>query len=265
MSTIVFLIEQVAPALYILVTIALFTYWRRWRHARYAYRAAGFELERAVTRYKIGGAFTMMLLSIEAGLIVFGVQNIVAPTVREDRALTGIVESFQAVPDDGPFRTPTSPPPSGQLPIDASGYDLGSQQELQIRLTPVPTNTPVGTIEPAPAPSGCTDDHAFLSIPTNGMRVFQTIRVEGTAYHDNFSSYKIEISGPGTLNQFVVLDEGTLPVTETGTLSQFDPTPYEPGIYQFQLMVFDTTTTLKAHCRITIRISEPVPTPTPFN
>jgi hypothetical protein len=94
------------------------------------------------------------------------------------------------------------------------------------------------------------------------MRVFQPIVVMGTAYFDNFSQYTLEIAREG--DQFARADTIFVPVNELGTLSQFNPAPYEPGTYQFRLMVFDTTDTLRASCQVTIYISEPIPTATPI-
>jgi hypothetical protein len=265
MTSLVFLVEQTAPGLYIFLAIALVVTWRRWVNARRAYRSTHFELEREVTRYRLGGTFTSLVLLAEAGMIVFGMQQIVAPTIRDDREIMGTVEEMAPeIFDDGNFVTPTRPPPASGPVVDASGFEFDDGQEVQIFQTPVPTATPVGTIEPNyPEVSGCDTPNAFLQIPANGMVVFQPIRVVGSAFVENFSSWKVELKGSGTFDQFAVIDEGTVPQTEIGTLTQFNPA-WEPGLYEFRLMVFDTTTALKASCRITIRISEPIPTPTPL-
>jgi len=54
------------------------------------------------------------------------------------------------------------------------------------------------------------------------------------------------------------------PMTEMGELGQFVPSFYEPGTYQFRLIVFDTTNAARASCTVTIYISEPIPTATPL-
>ena len=256
MSSIVFFIEQTAIGLYILLGLGLFWYWRKWHHARYAFRATPYELERDVARYRIGSAFTAMLLFIEAGLIVWGIQSQVAPTVRSDDELREIVESFRYQPVNAPFATPTRPAFSGTLPVDASGRDISGQQSNVTAAPPTVVSTPVGTIDPyAPVASGCDTPYAVLRIPANGMRVFEPIRVMGTAYVDNFISYKLELNGPGTFDQFIILTEATTSMPNVGTLAEFDPAPWEPGIYKFRLVVFDVSTTLQAYCEITITIA----------
>jgi hypothetical protein len=267
-SNIIFLIEQIAVGLYILAGVGILILWSRWRVAQYDVRATRFELERDLARFRRDNALTLIILGVEFILIVAGIQRVVAPTVRSDQELMRLVamtrdDDVNETPSDGVFATPTRPAPLANLPIEP--VELPRDDEFSIFVTPTLTPTPVGTIEPnAPPVYGCDTPNAFLQIPANGMRVFQVIRVAGTAFVDDFSSYKIEISGPTTLNTFWVIDEGAIPVTELGTLSQFNPDPYAPGTYQFQLTVFDTTRELKASCMVTIYISRPIPTPTPL-
>ena len=258
-----FLIEQTAPGLYIFIGIALFVFFRRWLVARRDFRSTSFELERDYARLRIGGALTLVVLTIEAGLLVTGMQRVVAPTIREDREIEEQLGLVEEVVEDGPFATPTRPVPEGGPIVDP--VELGEAQDLQIFVTAAPTPTPVGTIEPNyPDVIGCDSDNAFLEQPTRGLVVDRAIPVVGTAFIENFSTYKLEIKGPSTANQFRVLDEGVTPMLEKGTLSQFNPAAFEPGLYDFRLMVFDTSTTLKASCQVQIRISDPIPTPTPL-
>jgi hypothetical protein len=112
---------------------------------------------------------------------------------------------------------------------------------------------------------GCDTPNATLQVPGNGMIVFEPMLVRGTAYTDNFSFYKFELSGAATGGNFAPVPvDGTNPVQETGDLGQFVPAFYEPGEYRFRVVVFDTTNTVRAVCEMTIFISEPIPTPTPL-
>lgn len=265
MTGLVFLIERTAIGLYILLGVGIIWHVRQWLLARFAYRATSFELERDLARYQRNNAFTAAILLLEASLIVAGIQQVVAPTMRDDLLVRGnVVEENTA--DDGVFVTPTRVAPSGELPqsVDPSGIDLDPNDNAALVFaTPTLTPTPVGTILPnAPATIGCNTPNATLQIPANGMRVFQPIPVTGTAFGENFSKYRIEIARAG--GQFAVHDTQILPVNELATLSQFNPVNYEPGTYWFQLMVFDATDTLTASCRVTIYISDPIPTPTPI-
>lgn len=263
MSSIAALIEQTAIGLYILLAVGIVIYTRQWMIAGYNIRATSFELERDLAREKRANEFTKVVFLVELILVVFGMQMVVAPTIREDRAMMGVIEDEIAQVEDGVFVTPTRPAPSGNVGIDPSGVEFGNDDAVQVFATAVLTATPVGTILPsAPDVQGCDTPNATLQIPANGMRVFQPIRVAGTAFIDDFSTYKLEIGR--TDGQFFVLDEKTLPVNELGTLSQFNPAPYEPGTYLFRLMVFDSSVQLRASCRVTIYIDDPIPTPTPI-
>jgi hypothetical protein len=261
MTGLVFLVEQVAVGLYILIGVGLFVTWRRWRRARGAYRATYFELEREIFREKQSNAVTTLLLLIELGLVVFGVQRIVAPTIRETSDMAAVV-----VLDDTPFYTPTPGPVEfGNSPIDASGIEIGSTEIPQVLATPTLTPTPVGTILPNPAPvDGCDTPGATLQVPANGMVVFEPITVIGTASTENFAFYRFELNGPQTFGNFAILRDYAQPVSTISELGQFVPSFYQPGLYQFRLTVFDITNTLRAACTVNITISEPIPTPTPL-
>jgi hypothetical protein len=262
MTTLVFFIEQIATGLYILIGLGILLIWRNWARARYEYRSTQYELERDLFRFQQANALTALVLLIEFALVVLGIQRVVAPTLREEQVQTVAVEEFVA---DQPFYTPTpAVQTSGQ--IDASGVEIGATDPaLQVLLTPTLTPTPVGTIRPnAPPPRNCDTENATLQIPANGMQVFDPIVVTGTAFTEDFAFYRFELNGPSTFNNFAVYDEHLSPVTENSALGQFNPAPYEPGWYEFRLMVFDITNTLRASCLVNIYISEPVPTPTPI-
>ncbi len=261
MNGLVFLIEQVAPGLYILIGLGVFMTWRRLRRARTEYRATYFELEREIFREKQANAVTSLVLLAQLALVVVGVQQIVAPSIRET---SEVVQSV--VLEDTPFYTPTPAPVQfGSSPIDASGIEIGSTEIPQVLATPTMTPTPVGTILPGAAPvSGCDTPGATLQVPANGMVVFEPINVMGTAFTENFAFYRFELNGPQTFGSFATLRDYYQPISTMSELGQFVPSFYQPGAYQFRLTVFDITNTLRAACTVNITISEPIPTPTPL-
>ncbi len=264
MTAVVFLLEQWATGLYILLAAAfLYTYWHLSR-AQQEFRQTHFELERDIARFKRANALTAMILIGELALVVLGIQQVVAPTLRDNMDTGQILAQVQ---QDGDFATPTAAPLEGDFQIDTSGVVLGEIDPAdQILPTPTLTPTPVGTIVPnAPAAVGCDTPNAQLQVPANGMIVFQPITVSGTAFADDFAFYKFELNGPSTFGNFATLPvDGTQSVTSLGDLGQFVPAFYEPGTYQFRLVVFDTTNAPRGSCTITIYISEPIATPTPL-
>lgn len=261
MLTLVNLIEQLAIGLYILIGVGIFWAWLQWRGSRRSYRITQFELERDIARYHSANAVTFVILLIEAGLIVGGLQTVVAPTLR---ASLDVMVAPEEIIVDRPIATFT-PPPFEIINIPTSSIDTDDDENpaLLVRITPLPTFTPVGTILPnMPTPADCFTENAQLRIPANGMRVDRTLEVMGTANASNFASYKIEIKGPSTGGVFATRESWSQPVREDGRLTTFVPDEYTEGMYEFRLAVFDNTATLVASCTVMIEITRPIPTPT---
>lgn len=263
MNALVFLIEQTAIGLYILIGVGVVWMGRRVMRARRDYRATQFELEREIFRYQQANALTFLVLLLEAALIVFGVQQVVAPNVRSTSNTA--LQTVQVV-DDGFAPSPTPPEVNfGASPIDISGVQIGEEDIVQVVATPTLTPTPVGTIVANPPDrAGCDTPNATLQVPANGMLVFEPVNVIGTAFTDNFAFYRFELNGPQTFGNFAILRDYDQPVATLAELGQFVPAFYQPGDYQFRLTVFDITNALRAACTINIIITEPIPTPTPL-
>ncbi|MBL8164954.1 MAG: hypothetical protein JNJ61_23425 [Anaerolineae bacterium] len=263
MSSLIYLIEQVSLGLYILIAVGMFWSWRRWTAAQRELRATHFELERDIFRYRRANAVTGFVVLVQLALVVFGIQQVVAPTIRRNESMAvTVVETIT----DLPFETPTPGPVEfGSSPIDASGVQLEGEELVRVLATPTLTPTPVGTILPNPPPvGGCDTPNATLQVPANGQLVFEPLMVIGTANTENFAFFRFEIKGPSTFESFAMLRQYDQPASEVRELGQFTPAFYEPGEYQFRLTVFDISNTLKAACTVNITISEPIPTPTPL-
>lgn len=261
MTAVIALIDQVAIGIYFLIAAGILFALRRYVIYGEEYRSSYFELERDLSRYRRTNAVTAIIFLVELIIIVAGVQAVIVPELLLDRQLQALVAGART--DDGEFRTPAPAPPAADLGIDPVALPRSAGAVSQIQATPVPTPTPVGTIIPAEPPVGCDNPGAQLLIPGNGMRVFQPIPVIGTVFADQFSYASIEINGPSTLGSFQVIDEQHIEVREQAEFGQFVPAPYESGEYEFRLMVFDITNTLKASCQVHIYISDPLPTLTP--
>lgn len=262
MIDIFFLVEWLAIPLYILMVVIILWYGYRYFQAGSEIEATYFELERDLARRRQANAVTTIILALEFCLLVLGVQVQAVPYLETERDLSEIQAQVGLVQEDEDFITDTPQPlTSGGLNLEVPS--VFEEQDI-IVLTPTLTPTPVGTIVANPPPiQGCSDDRAFLEVPANGMRIFNPTAIRGTAYIDDFSKAKLEISGPGTNNQFHVVDTVINPVREMSEFSQFLPSIYEDGVYQFRLMVFDLADRLVASCQVTIYISAPPATPTP--
>lgn len=265
MTDVVYLIERLSPGLYLLCGAIFVLALRRLMMARGEMRLAEFELERELARSRQSGAITLALLIVEVALAVFAISTVVAPTMRQD-----IVAQSSGQPGSVPEDFRTSTPGGTGEEMDAMLATVTAQVVAgsggpALQLTAAPSATPVGTIIAGLGdPEGCDSDEARLEVPANGMRVFDTLSVAGTAFTDNFAFYKFEMSGPSTGDQFVPVGVNqTSPVRELGALGQVSLAPFQFGQYKFRLAVFDNTTALKAFCMVNIMITERPPTATP--
>ncbi len=259
LTTLVILVGRVAIGLYLLIGAAIAILLWRWWQAQRSLNTSGYELEREMARHRRVNALTSLLLLVELGLIVVGVQQVILPDLEASRAAELIVR-------DGNFVTPVPPPPLDNLPFEGAIAEVDLTPisvQSQIIVTPVPTPTPVGTILPgAPPAKGCDTPEAQLIIPANGQRINGALLVMGTATTENFTEYRFELMGPGTFDNFVVLTRYNQAVRNTAQLGQFIPTQFEGGSYRFRLTVFDVAGDLRAACEVTIYIAaDPTPVP----
>ncbi len=262
MTALVALIDQAAVGIYFLIAAGILFALRRFFIWSAGYRSSHFELERDLSRYRQMNAVTAIILFIELAVIIVGIQTIVMPELRRDSQIEDLVAAVRE--EDGVFETPVPAPPAANLGIDPVALPRAADFAGQVQPTPTLTPTPVGTIIPADPAVGCDKPQAQLFIPANGMRVFQPIPVVGTAFADQFAYAKIEINGPGTFGNYQVIEDQSIEVRERRAFSQFVPAGYQPGEYEFRLMVYDVTNTLRADCMVHIYISEPLPTITPI-
>ena len=262
MTVLVAFINQVAVGIYFLIAAGILFALRRFFIWGDEYRSSYFELERDLSRYRQANAVTAVILLIELAVIIAGIQVMVAPALQRDRQIENLVAAARV--EDGVFETPVPAPPAANLGIEPVALPRSADFAGQIQPTPPLTPTPVGTIIPADPAVGCDSPQAQLSIPANGMRVFQPIPVVGTVFTDQFAYAKIEINGPSTFGNFQVIEDQSTEVPSRSAFSQFVPAGYQPGEYEFRLMVYDVTNTLKAVCMVHIYISDPLPTITPL-
>lgn len=266
MHEIVYLIERLATGLYFICAAGMLLSLRRLFLAHRRLAAAEFELERELTYDQQAGAITWSIILIEVALAVVAIAHVIAPTLRADALSNGSTTANTAISEV--FITST-PGGNGQeiRNIDlTTTAQVKSGADLNILRTPLPSQTPVGTIVAgAPPITGCDTPDATLQIPANGQVLFDSVTVIGTANLKNyqFSSYKLELNGPSTGNQFAPVLQKNQSVRELGTLGLIPLNAYQPGQYAFRLAVFDTIGVLRASCVVNVQIRLPPATLTP--
>ncbi len=258
MASLVFFVERIAFGLYILCAAGILLMAFRLFQARRELAVSQFKLERehALVRQATAVTFGGLLLEIAVG--VWAIANLMAPTIRDIR--TG--DETSALLAAERFVTST---PALSAPMELGSGQSGGANVEGIFATPVPTNTPVGTILPdAPEIVGCPRDSAWLLVPGNGQLIYEATTVFGTASIADFAFYRFEIKPAGPNEEFAPIGgDYTTPVIE-GPLGDLFPRNFPTGQYRFRLSVFDNTNMLRAVCEVTITLSEPPPTPTPL-
>jgi hypothetical protein len=245
MSPFFAIIERVAPGLYILLGFGAVMFFIRWRRARREFLDTGFELVRDLAHERERTAFIRWFTLCALAVLVLLIQQVVIPSARLNEALVATAATIE------PTFITTTPVPAGEVDISNLLPDTGDPA-----FTPTITLTPVGTIMPDARPAaGCDTPNARLQVPANGMRVFDTLQVIGTANATNFALYKLELRGPGTADMYAVIAESTTAITEPAVLGQVVALAFEPGDYEFRLTVFDSSNTLVAACMVNIFLS----------
>lgn len=255
-----FFIESIAVGLYVFTGLGLLWSFRNFLRARRELRESQFRLEREQAQQHGGKALTLVFLSVNLLVTVWGTANMAAPTWREGLPAT-LNPKFR---DNAGYQTSTPEIGGGFQPTsnDTGGGDI-------IPITAPPPSTPKGTILPSSPREGCIRDQAWIDFPDNGQVVFDVIPIRGTANIQDFAFYRFEIRPDmGSLDATFSTIGGpqgdyVQPVVD-GELGQLVPLNYLPGNYRYRLVVFDSTSAMKASCEISIIISDPIPTATPI-
>lgn len=257
-ASLVYLIENIALGLYIASVGGILYMAQRLYRARRELSVSQFTLEREHALVRQASAITFGGLLVEFAIGVWAVANLMAPTVRDIE----LGEQLSSGPIQERFVTST---PAPNAPINLGSMQGPLDEGPDIFQTPVPTETPVGTIMPeAPETVGCARDSAWIHIPGNGQLIFEATTIYGTATVSDFAFYRFEIKPAVAGSSYRTLTgDNPVPVVE-GPLGEILPFNFPNGEYRFRLVVFDNTTMLRALCEITIHISDPPPTPTPI-
>ncbi|NJL92777.1 MAG: hypothetical protein HC915_03160 [Anaerolineae bacterium] len=257
MTSFLLLIQNVAPAFYVLAALGIVRGFFWWVAAQRELSWAQFPLERENAVQLGGRGITWMVISVELIVLVWVLSNI---TYNEFDRLN-LDDTEEVAPRAFQTSVPFEGAAEFQTPLPAG------QEGPVIQRTQPPSPTPAGTLRPADPRTGCIFNQANIDIPDNGQVIFQTTPVIGTAAIEDFGFYRFEIREIGS-SAFSVIggaeSDYPLPLPNNGPLGQVIPQNFMPGEYRFRLVVFDSGSNPRASCEITIFISEPLPTPTPI-
>lgn len=255
-----FFVESVAVGLYVFTALGLLWSFRNFLRARRELRESQFRLEREQAQQRGGKALTVVFLSLNILVMVWGTANMAAPTWREGLPPT-LDPNFAR---NRAYQTSTAE--------NSGGFQLTPRTDANgdiIPITAPPPSTPKGTILPSNPREGCIRDQAWIDFPDNGQVVFDVIPIRGTANIQDFAFYRFEIrpdtgSSDAMFSTIGGAQGDYVQAVVDGELGQLVPLNYLPGNYRYRLVVFDSTSTMRASCEISIIISDPIPTATPI-
>lgn len=257
MVSLIRLIEQISPLLYMVFLVGVLWSIRNAWVARREGDTTLFSLERETASARVWRAFLTVLGFILLGLIVFFVSNYVVPTLPDEEVLTPTLS--------GPFvtQTPTSTPfPTPTFENTATSSD---PQPESTAAPDAPVESPTPEPTPIPlAPRSCPDPNVQITAPRNGLTFSGPFQIFGTANIPNFAFYKFDISGPATNFQFRTTGDDVVrtPVGD-GYLYEIDPIGLlqSPGEYRLSLVAVDNVGNEAPHCTITVFIVAAVSEP----
>lgn len=228
-------VASIEYVLYGLAGIGVFFSIRRYVLARRVQRVAIFGLEREDASNRARGAVNTIAILIGGCIVVYILAHILtpimvsAPTESEATPVTFI--DVEPTPTTSILLFPTVTPT----------LVLGAPESAQIETGEVVTN-------------GCEIFGSTIVSPAPGDVVSGQVLVEGQANVLNFASYKFEVKGPSTDDQWVVVATYTTPQAE-GALGTFDSTSLLPGSYELRLITFLVDGSNITPCIVPITIS----------
>jgi hypothetical protein len=203
------------------------------------------EQEQARTRYTRSVVTSALILVIMAA--IFFLANPVAPVLDPTPEPTPTLTT-------GPLAEATltaTPPPATMTPTATA---TRVQPTRLIR----PTDTPavVVTDTPVVRSPACPNPNVRITSPGVNQVIQGNFVVRGTANHEDFQYYKVEV-GPGANpgdQQWAVVGQLHNSPVNGGVLATFNSGAYAPGTYTLRLVVVDQTGNFPEPCRVTISV-----------
>lgn len=217
--------------LYLLLSLGLLIYLRKFLVSWQELRGAVFGLERESAQGRLNQAASILALLIILMVAEFVLVSFVAPLHPGSSPLPTTTLNPLATP------TTTLPPAS----TETGG-------------TPQPTFTPLPTIELAS--SNCLPGQSQITFPDSGAQIEGEVTIEGTAFITNFGFYKLEVARRQE-SLWRTIQAGRETVQNGILVELWDTTSLEPGDYVLRLVVTNTDGENLPDCRIPIQIVSP--------
>ncbi len=231
MSLIIDYIASLAPWIYGLCGLSALYYLYRVRTIRMDRRQAIFALERERAARSVSHVLTRVIGLILLMSATYFISNVMARAV-EMEAESGEIEVESTNGNMVVTATPTA------ILQDESEGVVAVEGVVPLRSLPT-----------------CEEENAAILTPSVEQEISDVFSMTGTATHEDFSAYHIEIA-PGTEpedSDFTVLGIGYNQV-RSGNLLDIDTAPYISGLYSLRLRVIDINGEYVAACQVVVRV-----------
>jgi hypothetical protein len=189
-------------------------------------------MERDIAQRRLSEATSVLVLLVCIGLVVFGLNTFVLPSIPYMQLL--------ATPTLNPLATP-----SLTLPASTQPPAMGT---VQVTATLAPQ-----------AENGCVPGKVELTAPKNGASLSGKVDIKGTVKVDNYGFLKYEYAPSGSSNWATIAANHEI-LPPDSLLGIWDTSMLSAGDYQLRLVVEDSGKLLPP-CVISVRILAASPTP----
>ncbi len=174
----------------------------------------------------------------------------IAPVEPEDAGEEAdAAAETEATPTTEAVTTPeATPTPTPVVVVPTATPVLPTPTPAPVVVLPTPTPVP-----PPVVPAACPDPRSVISSPgVNQVIAGPAVTILGTAIHEQFQYFKLEIApGANAENGFAFLSETRTPVSG-GVLGSLDSTVYANGAYTLRLTVVDISGNFPPPCDVTV-------------
>jgi hypothetical protein len=254
MAIVVQFVKDYAPWVYGACAFVALWYLRVAISARRERRYAQYSLEREAALNRTYAAWSVAISLLIVMGVVYFISNIVSPVVQPlvDDLRTPTVSASLARLSPSPtlpvlMQTPSAAPSSSPTaaPATPRPRPTVAPSPTSQQATPTPGNR-------APAPQ-CADERAALTAPGVGAEVSGFVAIMGTAQHERFKFYKLELTPVGPNPVWSYFDGGERMV-QNGQLGTLNAAALPPGSYLIRLVVVDQTGNYPPPCQTTVVI-----------
>jgi hypothetical protein len=244
MAIVVDFIRRLAPWVYGACALMALWYLRIVILARRERRYAVFKLEREAAFNRVYGAWLAAFLI----LFVMGLTYLFSTVVSD--AVQPLISEGQ------PTATPTSVALAGAssitptLPLPETTPTSTATRRPRPTARPQPTPLREDTPTPGVVRPRCPDPRAVITSPGINAQVSGMVPILGSATHENFKFYKLELEAGGVWSYFAGGDQ---PV-QGGPLGTLNAGALAPGTYSVRIVVVDASGNFPPPCQTTIVI-----------